>query len=170
MKKTAVYYRGLLYAFELLTFFTLIYLQKSVFNITMNDNNSTYLGLTDFHARILEERGQGTGPPLKIHKTIGFLSNTGLDPLKNHKATKPAFHVRPTSAFRWRADGGTLVFWYLDPSSPHQLKNHKKKQRQSWAPLWQNSGSAHDLLTVVYSKLHCYTWLNACEVVLCLSV
>ena len=26
--------------------------------------------------------------PLENHKTIGFLSNTGLDPLKNHKATK----------------------------------------------------------------------------------
>ena len=28
--------------------------------------------------------GQGSGPPLKNHKTIGFLSNTGPDPLKNH--------------------------------------------------------------------------------------
>ena len=30
---------------------------------------------------------------LKNHKHIGFLSNTGSDPLKNHKATKPAFNV-----------------------------------------------------------------------------
>ena len=29
-------------------------------------------------------------PEVKIHKNIGFLSNTGPDPLKNHKATKPA--------------------------------------------------------------------------------
>ena len=28
-------------------------------------------------------------PTLKNHKNIGFLSNTGPDPLKNHKATKP---------------------------------------------------------------------------------
>ena len=28
-------------------------------------------------------------PPLKNYKNIGFLSNTGRDPLKNHKATKP---------------------------------------------------------------------------------
>ena len=28
----------------------------------------------------------------------GFLSNTGPDPLKNHKATKPAFNVGPSSA------------------------------------------------------------------------
>ena len=33
---------------------------------------------------------RGTGPPtppLKNHKNIGFLSNTGPDPLNNHKAT-----------------------------------------------------------------------------------
>ena len=36
----------------------------------------------------------GTGvrtPPLKNLKNTGFLSNTGADPLKNQKATKPAF-------------------------------------------------------------------------------
>ena len=32
---------------------------------------------------------RGLDPLLKNHKNIGFLSNTGLDPLKNHKATKP---------------------------------------------------------------------------------
>ena len=41
----------------------------------------------------------GTGgpdpPPLKNHKNLGFLSNTGSDLLKNHKATKPAFNVGP---------------------------------------------------------------------------
>ena len=45
----------------------------------------------------------GTGgtdppPPLKIIKYIRFLSNTGQDPLKNHKATKLAFNVDPSSA------------------------------------------------------------------------
>ena len=46
------------------------------------------------------ERGrQGVHPPpLKNHKSIGFLSNTGLDPLKKHKNTKPAFNVGQTSA------------------------------------------------------------------------
>ena len=38
-------------------------------------------------------------------------SNTGPDPLKNHKATKPAFNIGPSSArqynaFRWRAYDG----------------------------------------------------------------
>ena len=41
----------------------------------------------------------GSGPlPPENHKTIGFLSNTGLDPLKNNKATKAAFNVEPSSA------------------------------------------------------------------------
>ena len=49
------------------------------------------------HARI--ERGAGgpdPPPPLKNHTNIGFrgiLANTGPDPLKNHKAFKPAFIV-----------------------------------------------------------------------------
>ena len=54
------------------------------------------------HARIQREGGGGREtatptPPLKNHKNIGFLSNTGPDPLKNHKAacTKPVFNVGP---------------------------------------------------------------------------
>ena len=35
---------------------------------------------------------RGSGTSLKNHKNKGFLSNTGPDPLKNHKATKPAFN------------------------------------------------------------------------------
>ena len=31
----------------------------------------------------------------KNHKALGFLSNTGQDPQKNHKATKPVFNVGP---------------------------------------------------------------------------
>ena len=34
--------------------------------------------------------GQGSGPPpLNNNQALGLLSNTGLDPLKNLKATKP---------------------------------------------------------------------------------
>ena len=46
------------------------------------------------------EGGTG-GPdphPIKNHKNIGFLCNTRPDPLKNYKATKPAFNVGPSSA------------------------------------------------------------------------
>ena len=35
------------------------------------------------------EGGQGVQNPLENHKAIGFLSNTGSDPLENHKDTKP---------------------------------------------------------------------------------
>ena len=42
----------------------------------------------------------GTG---KNHKNIVFLSNTGPDPLKNHKATKPAFNVGPSWAHQRNA-------------------------------------------------------------------
>ena len=39
------------------------------------------------------EGGKGIRPhPLKNHKNIGFLSNTGPDPLKYNKATEPAFN------------------------------------------------------------------------------
>ena len=34
-------------------------------------------------------RGSGPPPPPDNHKSIGFSSNAGLDPLENHKATKP---------------------------------------------------------------------------------
>ena len=34
--------------------------------------------------------------PLKNHKNIGFLSNTGPTIPKNHKAIEPAFHVGPS--------------------------------------------------------------------------
>ena len=49
-------------------------------------------------------RDRESGPlPLKNPKAIGFLSNTGLDPLENHKATKPVFNVRPSSASQQNA-------------------------------------------------------------------
>ena len=40
----------------------------------------------------------GLDPFYTNHKNIGFLSKTGPDPLKNHKATKPAFNVGQSSA------------------------------------------------------------------------
>ena len=40
------------------------------------------------------EWGTEGPPPPPPPENIGFLSNTGLAPLKNHKATKPAFNVR----------------------------------------------------------------------------
>ena len=40
----------------------------------------------------------GSGPPLKNYKAIVFLSNSGPNLIKNHKATKSAFNVGQSSA------------------------------------------------------------------------
>ena len=53
-------------------------------------------------------------PPLEHHIAIGFLSNTSPDTLENHKATKPAFNVGPSSAasktpFKWCFAGGSSM-------------------------------------------------------------
>ena len=80
------------------------------------------------HARF--QRGdRGSDPIPGNHKYIGSLSNTGLDPLKNHKA----FNVEPSPTRQRNAilitycrradDGPLIVAQYIDPSSPHQTKN-----------------------------------------------
>ena len=51
---------------------------------------------------------EGVGRAEKSQKYIGFLSNTGLDSLKNHKATKPVFNVGPSSCPKSN-DGPLLV-------------------------------------------------------------
>ena len=56
-----------------------------------------------FHARIQRAGGGGGGrgpvdSNMENHKAIGFLSNTGPDPRENHKTTKPAINVGPSSA------------------------------------------------------------------------
>ena len=59
----------------------------------------------------------GTGgpySPLKNHKNIGFLSNTGPDPLKITKLLSQHSmlgHHRPASEtpFKWRFAGGSLM-------------------------------------------------------------
>ena len=48
--------------------------------------------------------GQGSGPSLKIHKNIGFLRTTGLDPLKITKlSSQSAFNVGSLSALKRNA-------------------------------------------------------------------
>ena len=95
---------------------------------------------------------RGSGSPLKNHKNMGFLSNTGPDPLKNHKATKSAFNFEPLSAHqrntilngislvgRWWPE--LIVVFVLDPLSPLKPpphppppKKNKKKTHQCWTP------------------------------------
>ena len=42
--------------------------------------------------------GPGPPPPIKNYKNIALFSDTGPDPLKYHKATKPAFNIGSSSA------------------------------------------------------------------------
>ena len=55
------------------------------------------------------ERQPPPPPPSLRITNIGFCSNTGPDPLKNHKATKPAFNVGPSSARQRNASGPMIV-------------------------------------------------------------
>ena len=60
------------------------------------------------------EEGQRSGPPWKIKKNIGFLSNTGPDPLKNTKLpikhSMLGHHRRAIETpFKWRFAGGSLI-------------------------------------------------------------
>ena len=66
------------------------------------------------HARI--QRGGGFPDHHEKSQNIGFLSNTGPDPLKNHKTTKSAFNVGPSS------DDGQLIIVVLGSSLPQQIK------------------------------------------------
>ena len=58
----------------------------------MNQKHTLYGTCVDPEGR------QGFQIPLKYHTNIGFHSNTGPDPPENHKATKQAFNVGPSSA------------------------------------------------------------------------
>ena len=94
---------------------------------------------------------RGSGPPGN-YKNIGFLCNTGLDPLKITKLPSQHSmlgHYRHASempfkmAFRWWAFDCPLT--HLDPSSPHQTKNKVRP------PLTKLSGSAHVLTDTSYA-------------------
>ena len=52
-----------------------------------NQPTEAVMGHQNFSSRG-RDRGSGSPPPWKIIRNIGFLSNTGQDPLKNNKATK----------------------------------------------------------------------------------
>ena len=88
----------------------------------------------------------GRDPPRKITKNIGFHCNTGPDPLKYHKATKPAFNVGPSSAHPakhrlngvcWRADDGQYIA-VSGSSIPSPTAKKRKKMLSNLDPLRQN--------------------------------
>ena len=85
--------------------------------------------------------GQGvrTPPPLKNHKNIGFLSNTGPDSLKNQASIQCWASIARqrnaiSMAFRWQADYGPLLV-LLYSSLP--------KSTQKMLDLTKLSESAH---------------------------
>ena len=94
------------------------------------------------------EGGQGVRtaapppPSPKNHKAIGFLSNTGRDPIKITKSPSQhsmlGHHWLNSKTFRWRADDGQLqvVFGSSPPSSSKKVRNGP--------PLKELSGSAHE--------------------------
>ena len=84
-------------------------------------------------------------PPMKNHKILGFLSNSGIGPLKNCGATGPAFNVGPSlacqrkaieMAFRWQADDGPLIVLFGSTYLSSAKKKRKKVSKLN--PLWQN--------------------------------
>ena len=104
------------------------------------------------HARF-QRGGRESGPiPLKNHKNIGFLSNTGPDPLKITKL--PSQHsmfqvIIGTPAkrhlnddFRWRADDSPPIV-VCGSSLPSSTK---KSFSEFDPPLTKLSGSAHEAL------------------------
>ena len=65
---------------------------------------------------------RGPDPLLENHKAIWFLISTGPVPMENHKATKSAFNVGPSSVSQRNAlSGGPMMVRferYLDPLFP----------------------------------------------------
>ena len=107
---------------------------QDIISIVFTNVNTVIKNETNMHWRIQGGGGgQGSGPLPEKSQNIRFLSNTGPDPLKIHKATEPAFNVGPSSfrqrnviemAFRWRADDGPFIVIF--GSSIHQLDLHMK--------------------------------------------
>ena len=79
-------------------------------------------------------RGTGGLDPLKKHKNIGFLSNTGPDPLKitklssQHSILGHQWHACETP-FKWRlaggADDGPIIVIFGPPTIINKKKTKK---------------------------------------------
>ena len=82
------------------------------------------------------QRGERGPDPLKNHQNIGFLSNTGQDRLKNHKAAKPAFNAWPSTA-RHANDGLPILEFDFSLPLMNYLKNVVKVGNKV-GPLCQN--------------------------------
>ena len=79
-----------------------------------------------------------SGPTLKNHKIIGFLSNTGPDPLKITKLQSQHSMACQRNAVSLGADDGPFIV-ALGFSIPLSTKKY-----HIWPPLTKLSGSAHE--------------------------
>ena len=94
-------------------------------------------------------RGETVGPdpppPPEKSQNIVFLSKTGPNPLKNHKAIKPAFNFRPLSLVdrRWPAYSSIR----LDPLPPRQktLSKLDPSDNTFWIRACISTVHLHDL-------------------------
>ena len=88
-------------------------------------------------------------PPPWKNKNIGYLSNTDQDPLKNHKATKPAFKLfgyhRPALPPKCHLNGHSLgadesplivLFGSFLPSSTKKNVKGPPLTKLLWIPAW----------------------------------
>ena len=101
----------------------------------------------------LIQRGDGESrSPIKNHKNIGLLSNTDLDPLKNHKSCRASIQcwaiIGTPYGISLATDNDPLIVVF--GSSQKLKKQQQKNQPQSVVkvepPLTELSGSAHALL------------------------
>ena len=96
-----------------------------------------------------EGGGRGSGHPSseKSQKNIGFLSNTGTDPLKNHKAIIQCWAIFGPPAKRNLNGPFIVIFGSSIPSST-------KKNAIEFGPhLTKLSGSAHEIPLVYMFKM-----------------
>ena len=89
------------------------------------------------------------------HNAIGFLINTGPDPIKNHKATKPAFNDA-----KWCFACGpkmaplSVVFRYSLPSSTKKKRKKKNvrvephSDKTLWIRAWYCPNCSYILYTL----------------------
>ena len=87
---------------------------------------------------------RGSGPRPEKSQNKGFLSNTGPDPLNNHKATKQVFNVGPSWARQQNAiygkgaDGSLLLLFGIGEHYFSDIQNKEKKTLSEFDSLWQN--------------------------------
>ena len=110
-------------------------------------------------------RGSGPlhPPSLENHKAIGFLSNTGPDPLENHNANKPVFNVGQSSdrqqnailmAFRWWSNDGPLLV--LFGSCPLSAQARYSKDRQYLIKCFRSMTMGSSLLPLPTKIVPCH--------------